>query len=280
MKNTIYPCLTIKDKAVEAAAFYLAIFGDGKIIQQSPFAIQFLMSNQKFLLLNDGPSSQPNAAISFMVNCKSNEEVEYYWNQLIEGGRVLMPINTYPWSTKYGWLVDQYGVSWQLFTATEGEQMQKFTPTLMFTGTKAGKAAKAIAFYTQVFPNAETGGIFTCNEGEGDRTDFIKHARFSIDDFAITAMDSSMDDPIDFNDAISFVVACDTQSEIDYYWEQLSTRGGREIACGWLQDKFGISWQIIPKKLSALIEDPERAPKVMNALMQMKKLVIADLENA
>jgi len=280
MNNSIYPCLTLKGKVAEAADFYINAFGDGKILQTSPFVIQIQLGGQKFMLLNDGPSSKPNASISFMVIIETEEEVEKYWNSLTEEGEVLMALDTYDWSPKYGWVQDKYGVSWQLYLGDNKAGLQKISPTLMFTGDKAGRAAEAVRFYTSIFPQSFITGIMNYSEGEGDKTEFVKHAQFTVNDYVLMAMDSSGEHGFTFNDAISIVVECDTQAEIDAYWNQLTSNGGYEVACGWLTDKYGISWQIIPKVLGRLMTDPERGQNVMAALMKMKKLIIADLESA
>ncbi|SMC95021.1 VOC family protein [Pedobacter nyackensis] len=280
MKNSIYPCLTIKGKITEASDFYIDVFGTGKISQSNHFVIQIELRGQKIMLLNEGPTSTPNPSISFMVMAESAEETEKYWNKLIAGGKILMALDSYPWSPKYGWVEDKYGVSWQIYTGTKEDSVQKFCPTLMFTGEKAGKATEAIQDYTQLFPDSNIQGILKYAEGEGDRTDFVKHAQFKINDYVMMAMDSSADHHFEFNDAISLVVECETQQEIDKYWQQLTGNGGHEVACGWLTDQYGISWQIIPKALGKLISDPERGQRAMGAMMKMKKLVIADLENA
>lgn len=280
MNNSIYPCLTLKGKVAEAADFYINAFGDGKILQTSPFVIQIQLGGQKFMLLNDGPRSKPNASISFMVIIETEEEVEKYWNSLTEEGEVLMALDTYDWSPKYGWVQDKYGVSWQLYLGDNKAGLQKISPTLMFTGDKAGRAAEAVRFYTSIFPQSFITGIMNYSEGEGDKTEFVKHAQFTVNDYVLMAMDSSGEHGFTFNDAISIVVECDTQAEIDAYWNQLTSNGGYEVACGWLTDKYGISWQIIPKVLGRLMTDPERGQNVMAALMKMKKLIIADLESA
>lgn len=280
MKNLIYPCLTLKGKVVEASEFYIQTFGEGKVNQTSPFVVQIELSGQKFMLLNDGPSSLPNPAISFMVICESEEETEKYWNKLIEGGNILMALDSYDWSPKYGWVQDKYGVSWQLYTGDKAATPQKFCPTLMFTGAKVGEATNAVHYYTGLFPDSNIEGIMKYSESDGENVDFVKHAQFTLNGYVVMAMDSSADHKFAFNDAISLVVECETQNEIDKYWEQLTANGGREVACGWLTDQYGISWQIIPKGLGKLVSDPERGQRVMGALMKMKKLVIADLENA
>lgn len=280
MKNSIYPCLTLRGKVAEASDFYIQTFGDGKVAQTSPFIIQIELSGQKIMLLNDGPTSRPNASISFMVMCENEAETEKYWNKLIAGGKVLMPLDRYGWSPKYGWVEDKYGVSWQLYTGDKADTIQKFCPTLMFTGNKNGKATAAVHYYTELFPNSNLQGILNYSKEDGESEELVKHAQFKINDFVMMAMDSSADHGFGFNDAISLVVECENQAEIDKYWENLAGNGGYEVACGWLTDQYGISWQIIPKGLGKLISDPVRGQRAMNALRQMKKLVIADLENA
>ncbi|NQX56437.1 VOC family protein [Pedobacter panaciterrae] len=280
MKNLIYPCLTIRGKIAEASDFYIQTFGEGKISQTSPFVIQIELSGQKFMLLNDGPTSSPNPSISFMVICESEEETERYWNKLMEGGSALMALDSYDWSPKYGWVQDKYGVSWQVYTGDKSQTPQKFCPTLMFTGDNAGKAEKAVHFYTDLFPQSNIQGVLKYRKEDDDNEEFVKHAQFKIKDFVAMAMDSSANHGFGFTDAISLVVECENQEEIDKYWGQLTANGGKEVACGWLTDPFGISWQIIPKALSKLVSDPVRGQRVMGALMKMKKLIIADLENA
>lgn len=280
MKNSIYPCLTLRGKINEASDFYIQTFGNGRVSQTSPYVILIELSGQKFMLLNDGPTSSPNASVSFMVMCENEAETEQYWNKLIVGGKVLMAINSYPWSSKYGWVEDKYGVSWQLYTGDKADTVQKFCPTLMFTGNKAGKATSAVHYYTELFPASNLQGILNYSKEDGEPEDFVKHAQFKIKDFVMMSMDSSADHGFGFNDAISLVVECENQQDIDRYWEALTSNGGHEVACGWLTDQYGISWQIIPKGLGKLMSDPERGQRAMNALMQMKKLVISDLENA
>src|SRR5262249_54038937 len=156
---------------------------------------------------------------------------------------------------------------------------QRISPTFMFTHEQAGKAEEAVHFYTELFPDSSINGILKYSEGE-DNTNFVKHAQFKIKDYVMMAMDSSADHGIGFVDAISLVVECDTQAEIDKYWNTLTANGGKEIACGWLVDKFGVSWQIVPAKLGEWLKDPEKFQRVMPLVMKMKKLIMADMENA
>lgn len=280
MKNSIYPCLAIKGKIAEASDFYIQTFGDGKALISSEIVILIELSGQKFMLLNDGPSSSPNPSISFMVICETDAETEQYWNKLLDGGKVLMPLDSYDWSPKYGWIQDKYGVSWQLYKGDKADTPQKFCPTLMFTGDKVGQATTAIQDFTQLFPNSNIQGILKYGKGEGESEELVKHAQFKIKDFIMMAMDSSANHAFGFNDGVSLVVECETQEEIDKYWTHLTKNGGYEVACGWLTDQYGISWQIIPKDIVKMINDPVRGQRAMQAMMKMKKLVIADLENA
>jgi predicted 3-demethylubiquinone-9 3-methyltransferase (glyoxalase superfamily) len=279
MNNSIYPCLIIKGKTAEAAEFYLRTFGQGKTVNASSLVVQIELSGQKFMILNDGPSTKPNSSISFMVLSKDEKEVEQYWNTLTEEGQIFMPLDSYDWSEKYGWVQDKYGVSWQIMKTNE-EVDQKFNPTFMFTGPQAGQTKEAIEFYTSLFPNSNVEGILEYAERDNEKPGLVKHAQFTINDYVMMAMDSSMDHGVQFNDAISFVVECETQNDIDNYWSKLTSSGGQEVACGWLTDKFGVSWQIIPTGLLKLVTNPQRSERVMNAVMQMKKLIIADLEKA
>jgi predicted 3-demethylubiquinone-9 3-methyltransferase (glyoxalase superfamily) len=280
MNNLIYPCIALKGQTEEAADFYINTFAEGKIVQTSPYVRLLDLSGQLLMLLNEGPESQPNAAISIMVTAKSAEETQRYWDKLTLGGKIFMPLDKYPWSISYGWIQDKFGVSWQLFTSQDGSRVQKFTPSLMFTGHNAGKAEEAIHFYTGLFPLSEIGGILEYQEGEGDIPGLIKHAMFNINEYTVTAMDSSADHKVAFNDAISFVVNCKTQDEIDRYWHKLTDEGGDEVACGWLTDKFGISWQIVPDQLGTWISDPVHGQAAIAAMMKMKKLIISELQNA
>jgi len=280
LNNAIYPCLILKGKVAEATDFYIDTFGSGKVIQTNPIVTFIALSGQNFMLLNDGTASVPNATFSFMVVSENPEETEQYWNKLIEGGKDLMPLDSYEWSVKYGWVQDKYGISWQLFTGPKNALSQKFSPSLMFTGDNAGKAAEALQFYTSLFPKSSVEGVWEYSGDDGDTKGLIKHAQFSINGLIATVMDSSAAHNAEFNEAVSLVVNCDTQEEIDKYWEQLTADGGQEVMCGWLRDKYGLSWQIVPKIIGELVTDPERGPRVLNEVMKMKKLIIADLVNA
>jgi predicted 3-demethylubiquinone-9 3-methyltransferase (glyoxalase superfamily) len=213
------------------------------------------------------------------VLLETEEELDLAWNKLIEGGSVLMPLGNYDWSRKYGWVQDRFGVNWQLSFGKMQDVGQQFTPTLMFTGEQQGNAGKAVQFYTSVFDNSSVVGILHYGKDDEDEEGTIKHAQFILDGTVFMAMDSSMSHDFKFNEAISFVVNCNTQQEIDYYWSKLS-EGGSEGQCGWLKDQFGVSWQVVPAILGELMNTPGKSERVMQAFMKMKKFDIEALQNA
>lgn len=276
MKKTIYPCLWFNGNASVAAHFYCSIFKDSHVVDENPLVVTFETSGEKFMCLNGGPEFPINPSISFFVVCDSIEEVDHYWKTLTEGGMEMMPLDKYPWSERYAFIQDKFGVSWQLSYGKIEDVGQRFTPTLMFTESKAGKAEEAIAFYTGVFEPSSVVGIMRYEAGDGDKEGTVKHAQFTLGNSVMMAMDSSITHGFEFSEGVSLVVECDTQEQIDHYWARLA-EGGREDRCGWLKDQFGVSWQIVPTILSQLMRDPERSPKVVEAFMKMKKFEIGKL---
>lgn len=279
MTNPIYPCLWFDGQAKNAADFYCSIFDNSKITAENPVVVNFEMNDQKFMGLNGGPQFVINPSISFYVVCETEIETDTVWQKLAEGGMVLMPLAPYPWSEKYGWIQDRFGVSWQISMGKMSDVGQKFTPLLLFTGPQRGKAEAAVHFYTSVFDHSAVTGILRYQPGEPEPEGTVKHAQFNIGKYVMMAIDSAQPHPFTFNEAVSFVVTCETQDEIDYYWNKL-TEGGEESMCGWLKDQFGVSWQIVPGILAELMSDPSRAGRVTQAFLQMKKFDIQTLLNA
>lgn len=279
MKNQIYPCLWFDGKAKDAAEFYCTVFKNTKITAENPLVVTFESAGQQFMCLNGGPHFTINPSISFYVAFENEDEIDVVWEKLLDGGQVLMPYDKYAWSEKYGWLQDKFGVNWQLSLGKMEDVGQKYTPVLMFTREQAGNAEKAIEFYTSVFDNSSVAGILRYTADDPDTEGTIKHAQFKLGKNVFMAMDSSLDHKFSFNEAVSFVVECDTQEEIDYYWEKLSAVPEAE-QCGWLKDQFGVSWQIVPLVLKRLMSDPERSERVVQAFMKMKKFDIETLLNA
>ena len=279
MNNTIYPCLWFNGNAKEAAEFYCSVFKNSVITSDTQLVVTFMSAGQKFMCLNGGPQFTFNPAISFFVLCETKDEINKAWSRLLEGGSVLMPLDKYEWSSKYGWVQDRFGISWQLSYGKMEEVGQKFTPVLLFTKEQNCKAEQAIQFYTSVFEGSSIEGILRYTNDENELEGTVKHAQFKLGKHVFMAMDSSLQHLFNFNEAISFVVDCETQEEIDYYWYKL-TKDGEESQCGWLKDKFGISWQIVPIILEKLMSDQSKSERVVNAFLQMKKFEIEKLINA
>ena len=154
--------------------------------------------------------------------------------------------------------------------------MPKITPFLWFDS----QAEEAANFYVSIFKNSKVGEVSRYGEsGPGPKGSAMTVA-FELDGQKFTALNGG---PVfKFTEAISLVVNCENQEEIDYFWEKLSSEGGQEVQCGWLKDKYGLSWQIVPTILPELVksDDPKKSERVMKALMQMKKLDIGKLKEA
>lgn len=279
-------------QAKAAAEFYVGVFGqDSKITHSSQLhgtpsgdvdLLAFTLRGHDFMAISAGPYFKINPSISFHVNCKTVEEVDQLWSKLSPGGKVLMEIGSYPFSERYGWLEDKYGLSWQIIYAGAQPITQAIVPVLMFTNEGAGQAKPAIEFYTSVFHNSKI--HFTSPYGSevpSENPEHIKYGHFTIEGQEFGAMDSARQHDFNFNEAISFVVHCKDQAEIDYYWEKLSAVPEAE-QCGWLKDQYGVSWQIVPKLMDELMQtnDAAQLERVTKAFLQMKKFNLAELQRA
>ena len=160
----ITPHLWFDKEAKEAAEFYTSVFKDSKInntttLHNTPTGTTDIVTiellGQEFTLISAGPLFKFNPSVSFLVACKTKDEVDALWEKLSEGGTALMELGEYPFSEKYGWVQDRYGLSWQVMFVGEHEIKQNITPTLMFVGKQAGRAEEAINFYATVFHDAK-----------------------------------------------------------------------------------------------------------------------------
>lgn len=286
----ITPHLWFDKEAKEAAELYTSAFENSRIkdvtvLHDTPSGsvdiVTIELAGQEFQLLNAGPLFKFTPAISFLVACSSKEEVDAMWAKLSDGGTVLMELGEYPFSERYGWTQDRYGLSWQI-GFMGGPIRQKITPMLLFTGDVCGKAEEAIRFYASVFDDAEVGDILRHGEGEEpDKAGTVKYAAFKLEGVEFAAMDSAHAHNFTFNEAVSLMVHCENQAEIDRYWEALSAVPEAE-ACGWLKDRYGVSWQIVPTAMDRMLrdEDEKKLARVTEAFLKMKKFDIATLEQA
>jgi predicted 3-demethylubiquinone-9 3-methyltransferase (glyoxalase superfamily) len=290
----ITPFLWFDGKAEEAAKFYTSVFNNSEITTLTPWPeggpfpkgqirnATFTLDGQQFYAFDAGPMFKFNPSVSFFVVCESGEETDSVWQQLADGGTVMMPLDKYDWSEKYGWVQDRFGISWQVSLGKMDDVGQKFTPSFLFPNSNPGKAEAAVHFYTSIFPESSVAGILKYAAGENGIEGTVKHAQFNLGGQVFMAMDSAKPQPFVFNEAISFFVSCKTQGEVDHYWQKLTANGGQESRCGWLKDSFGVSWQIVPETLGRLMNDPDpvKSQRVMQAMMKMGKIIIADLEKA
>lgn len=288
-------CLWFDTQAEDAAEFYASVFDDTKMGRVTRYAnagqeihgkpagsvltVEFDIFGQHFVALNGGSNFTINPSISFFVNLETPEEVNALWEKLSDGSqKVLMPLDTYDFSERYGWLQDKFGVTWQISVAAQNDQ--KLVPSLLFVDDKVGKAEEAMNFYATVFKNAHVDNVYHYEEGQEPNTpEMVMYGDMTIEGQKLAAMDSAIDHDFTFNEAVSLVVNCETQEEIDYYWEKLSAVPEAE-QCGWLKDKYGVSWQITPTILNEFADQGEAADRMMAALLQMKKLDIAKLKAA
>jgi predicted 3-demethylubiquinone-9 3-methyltransferase (glyoxalase superfamily) len=270
--TNVVPHLWFDRQAVEAANFYVTLFENSKIqfvnqIKNTPSGdcdiVNFQLAGQAFSAISAGPQFKLNPSISLMVHATSEDEVNRLWAALSESGEVRMPLGAYPFSPRFGWVDDRFGVSWQLIL-TDSEQPQKITPFLLFSNEVSGKAQEAMAHYASIFPNVRV------NQGS-----------FDLNGYRIMVLDNANTAAFGFNEAFSFMVFCEGQAEIDAIWDKLSAVPSAE-ACGWLKDAYGVSWQILPRNLGQYLGGgtPEQNQRATQAMLKMKKLDLAALDQA
>jgi predicted 3-demethylubiquinone-9 3-methyltransferase (glyoxalase superfamily) len=294
----IVPNLWFDKEAVEATKWYASIFPDSKVnnvttLHDTPSGdtdlVSFTLSGQEFMAMSAGPLFKFNPSTSFMVNYDpatdpdARKHLDEAWAQLTDGGEILMPLQEYPFSQHYGWVQDKYGLSWQLIlTDPSGEKRPFIIPSLLFVNEVVGKAEEAMKFYLSVFPDSQTGAISKYGEGhEPDKPGTVMFADFRLFNMWFAVMDSAHEHKFAFNEAISFMVHCEDQAEIDAYWEKLSAVPESE-QCGWLKDKYGVSWQIVPTAMEEMMSKgtPEQMARVTQAFLQMKKYDLNKLQEA
>lgn len=294
----IIPHLWFDKEAKEAAKFYTALFHDSKItnittLHDTPSGdcdvVSFELAGQEFMAISAGPLFKFNPSISFLVNFNpaqhqdARQRLDAVWEKLIDGGSELMPLKEYPFSKRYGWVQDKYGLSWQLILLEPDSEEQPFiVPSLLFVDKVCGKAEEAINFYTSVFKNSKFGlTVHYGSKQAPNKEGSIMFANFMLLGQWFAAMDSAESHDFAFNEAFSFIVNCETQDEIDYYWQKLSHVPEAE-QCGWLKDKYSLSWQISPTILDDMMKNGTRKQidQITQAFLPMKKLDIAALKRA
>lgn len=303
-RQRIVPNIWCNRNAEEMGAFYASAFENahsdvesrypesGLLDFQQEFAgealtVALTVSGTKFTLINAGDEFRPNPSLSFMLNFdpllfdgseeNARASMERLWQRLSEGGSALMPLDRYPFAALYGWVQDRYGVSWQLMlTDPAGDQRPFIIPALMFDGPAQDRAAEAADFYVSVFAresgDAEIGNRSPYGQPTGKAAaTALAFGEFRIGEQWFMAADNGSGVDHGFGPGVSLEVACRDQAEIDRIWDALSAVPEAE-QCGWLVDRYGVSWQIVPENMDELMS----RPSAFEHLMNMKRIVIAD----
>lgn len=292
----IVPNIWCNGTAEEAVEFYASVLPEasGRVLSRypeeglhdfqkdmagKPLTAEVLVDGFQLILINAGPEFSPNPSISFMLNFdpfrdpEAAAALDQVWAGLADGGEVLMELGEYPFSPRYGWVADRFGVTWQLIlTDPAGEPRPFVLPSLMFCGPAQNRAEAAIDEYTSLFADSAIGTMVHY----ATATDTAAAGAVMFSDFTVagqwfTAMDSAGPHDFTFGNGVSLQVNCADQAEVDRYWAALSAVPEAE-QCGWCTDGFGVSWQIVPVGVDELTVTPEG----FAALMDMKKIVIDD----
>ncbi|QIK62391.1 VOC family protein [Leucobacter viscericola] len=287
--------------AEEVGAYYADLFPNARTWVESRYPLEGLLEFQQPLagepltvgveigearltLINADDTFSPNPSVSLMLNfdpldfdgdaVAARAQLDTIWEVFAEDGSVLMPLQEYPFSARYGWVQDRYGVSWQfMLTDPAGESRPFVVPALMFGGPAQNRATAAVDRYLEVFEDAELGQRVLYGEATGPaEATSVMFSDFRIGEQWFTAMDSGREQDFSFTCGMSFEAHCEDQAEIDRLWDALSTVPAAE-QCGWLVDPFGMNWQIVPKNMGELME----RPNAFQHLMPMKKIIIADI---
>lgn len=278
MTNSIYPCLWFDTNAKTAAEYYTSVFPNSKIHQDTGIICSFELMGTKLIGLNGGPKYKVNKAISYFVYCGKEVDIDQLYGNLKEGGKVLFPLDKYDWSPRYAWVKDKFEVNWQL-DMEPINNAQKIVPCLLFSNSKKTQVKDAMQHYTSIFKENRILMEYPFPLQAGMPKGALLFGQVKLGDFILNLMSGMEKEEEDFTEGNSLVVECETQSEIDHFWDALG-KGGEYSMCGWLKDKFGVSWQILPSSLPKLMADPVKGPRVIQAFLKMQKFDIAALERA
>jgi predicted 3-demethylubiquinone-9 3-methyltransferase (glyoxalase superfamily) len=294
----IVPHLWYDGAAEAAAARYAALipnsrtgavtrYGEaGREIHGQPagavMTVEVELGGTHMVALNGGPLFRFTPAISFFVTLPGRAEVDRVWEGLAEGGETLMPLGEYPWAPRYGWLADRWGLTWQIALGDPAESGRMVAPYLTFAGPAAGRAEAAMEAWTALLPGSSVAGVLRHDGAEGpDRAGTVMHAMFALAGETFMIGDQAGPHDWGLTEAVSLAIMAEDQAEVDRLWAALSAVPQAE-ACGWLKDRFGVSWQVAPRGAAEMLADPDRAraDRVMRAFLAMKKPDVAALRAA
>ncbi len=272
-----HPCFWFESQATAAAARYAELLPETRIVSDNGFMVELSMGGHPVHFMNAGPKYRPNPSISLFVFFETDEALDCVHAGLVEGGSTLMPLDAYPWATRYAWIADRWGVNWQLMRLVKPLEGPAIVPALLFTGAQAGRAEEAMNRYAALLPNSHIEFIKRYAEGDDNTAGLVSHARFVLDGRPFIASESGYDHGFAFDEGVSLMRFCADQAEIDRLWNALTAEGGEESRCGWLRDPHGVSWQIVPTDLGRWLSDPVHGAATTQAMFGMRKLVIDEL---
>ena len=254
-----------------------------KGLEGEPVVVELDVAGFRITMINSDDTFHPTPSISFMLNFDprlfdgdaeaARAALDETWAALSDGGQALMPLGEYPFSPHYGWVQDRYGVSWQLMLTDPTGGPRPFVITqIMFSGDVQDKAREAVDFYLSLFDDGAVGTVIEYPEASGTAAaGSVMIGDFRIGDQWFSFMDSNVRHEFGFTPGVSLEIRCADQAEIDHFWDALSAVPEAE-QCGWLVDRHGVSWQVVPESIGELLAKPGAYQR----MLEMKKLVIAD----
>ena len=282
MDQVITPAIWCDGTADEAAQFYADVFRDASIAEQAPgLTAMVSIHGFRLSLINGGNQYAPNPSISCILNFDpllfgGEEQARAYLDELYERlstGGVLMELGEYPFSPRYAWVRDRFGMTWQLMlTDPDGDPRPFVIPSFMFGGTNHAHAEEATDAWIALFDNARRGALYRYEEGGPLDAGTVMFTDFTLRGTWMAATDSGTFHDFTFTPGVSMIVSCRDQEEIDRYWAGLSAVPEAE-RCGWCVDRWGVSWQIVPHNIAELMADAATRDKILH----MGKIDLAKL---
>lgn len=254
-----------------------------KGLEGEPVIVDLDVAGFRITMINSDDTVRPTPSISFMLNFDplmfdgdadaARTALDETWAALSDGGQALMPLGEYPFSPHYGWVQDRFGVSWQLMLTDPTGDPRPFVITqIMFSGDVQDRAREAVDLYLSLFDDTAYGTVVAYEQASGTAAaGSIMFGEFRIGEQWFSFMDSNVRHEFGFTPGVSLEIRCADQAEIDHFWNVLSAVPDAE-QCGWLVDRYGVSWQVVPENMDELLAKPGAYQRMLG----MKKLVIAE----
>ena len=282
--QTIIPHLWFDTQALEAAKVYTSLIPDSQIdwtheLTDTPSGnavlLQFQLANLTLAAISAGPYFKLNESASLMVHFQDKAELDRVFQDLSEGGRILMPLGDYPFNPHYVWFEDRFGLSWQFLLNPQLDKPVHLDICLLFSEEQVGLAKPFLEEVLSIFPESQKGQLSYYQEGEKQvPAAQLNYGELLFGDQKLVVMDHGYGGVASFNEAFSLMVYTESQEETSRFYELLSHEPKAE-QCGWVKDRFGLSWQIVPRPLmTAAYEElsKEQMKEVNDAVLSMKRL--------